>query len=238
LVLAQAAEIEALPLETFLSDPTKLAKGLTALHQALRTDGVVVAAAGLLGGGAGTTERVEAAVEATSRLAATLPGEPALMAALPGPAAVAADLETGDVDAAGALVLEMLQRFLEAGVNLVVLIEEAPPSPPAVESWRSAITPLGNVTRFHQGAGVVVFESASPTAVEAVPSSVGVCVPEGIEVTGPHTRVRGLCLPVEPKAWTAPVAEVSLVTTAGVVPAHHSFAEVLEACGRLRGEGA
>src|SRR5918996_425143 len=93
LVLAQAAEIEALPLETFLSDPTKLAKGLTALHQALRTDGVVVAAAGLLGGGAGTTERVEAAVEATSRLAATLPGEPALMAALPGPAAVAADLE-------------------------------------------------------------------------------------------------------------------------------------------------
>ena len=238
LVLAQAAEIEALPLEAFLTDPAKLAKGLTALHQALGTDGVVVAAAGLLGRAAGATERVNAAVEATLRLAATLPGDPALVAALPGPAAVAAELDSGDVEEAGGLVLTVLKRLLEAGVNLVVLIEEAAPSPSAMEAWRSAVTPLSNVTRFHQGAAVVVFESATSAAVEAVPASVGVCVPEGTEVPGPPTRVRGLCLPVEPKAWAAPGADVPLVTTAGVVPAHHSFAEVLEACGRLRGGAA
>src|ERR687891_2471682 len=54
LVLAQGAEIEALTLEEFLGNATKLAKGLTALHQALRTDAVVTAGAdGLLAEAAG-----------------------------------------------------------------------------------------------------------------------------------------------------------------------------------------
>ena len=45
LVLAQAAEIEALPAGQFLTDPTKLANGLRALHGAFGTD-VIVNSAG------------------------------------------------------------------------------------------------------------------------------------------------------------------------------------------------
>ena len=45
LVLAQGAEIEALPAGQFLTDPTKLANGLRALHGAFGTDVIVTAAA-------------------------------------------------------------------------------------------------------------------------------------------------------------------------------------------------
>jgi hypothetical protein len=97
LVLAQAAEIEALPAGQFLIDPTKLANGLRALHGAFGTDVIVTAAADDLAacslaecspaaagaGAAGAASaagdlaaavtghpRVAAAVEATRRLAA------------------------------------------------------------------------------------------------------------------------------------------------------------------------
>jgi hypothetical protein len=54
LVLAQAAEIEAIDLGRFLHDPTKLAKGLTALNEALTLDGITTTAAdGLLAEAAG-----------------------------------------------------------------------------------------------------------------------------------------------------------------------------------------
>ena len=41
LAFALAAQIDALPLDVFLRDPTQLSKGLSSLHQALATDGVV-----------------------------------------------------------------------------------------------------------------------------------------------------------------------------------------------------
>ena len=238
LVLAQAAEIEALDLADFLANPTKLAKGLTALHQALRTDAVVTTApAGTLGSDdEGAADRLEAAVEATARLAATLPDEPVLVAALTGPATLAGHSGTADLEAVGASVLEVLKRFLEAGTNLVVLVEEEAPPAAEVEAWRSVVTPLVNVARFHQALPLVVFESPSVGAVDAVPGSAGVCTPPGTPAGGPPSRVRGLALPVEPKEWTAPPAGVPLVTTAGAVPDHVSFADVLEACGRLRAE--
>jgi acetophenone carboxylase len=268
LVLAQAAEIEALPVAEFLGHPTRLAKGLTALHQALRTDAVVTTAAdGLLAEAAGaeldwgtyppvvaapagpgpeaaaaiTHPRVEAAVEATARLAATLPGDPVLVAALTGPATLAAELggDPGDdafMDATGRIALEVLKRFLEAGVNLVVLVEAAAPPAAAVEVWRSVVTPLVNVTRFHQAAPVMILESPSPAGMEAVPASIGLCAPDGTAVGGPTQRVKGVALPREPKEWTAPASGAPLVVTAGAVPGNCSFAEVLEACERLTGD--
>ena len=45
LILAQAAEIEALPAGQFLTDATKLANGLRALHGAFGNDVIVTAAA-------------------------------------------------------------------------------------------------------------------------------------------------------------------------------------------------
>ncbi|MGH9041356.1 MAG: hypothetical protein ACRDZ3_14110 [Acidimicrobiia bacterium] len=230
LVFAQAAEIEALDVAEFLADPTKLAKGLTALHQALRTDAVVTVApvVGL--------DLLDAAVEATSRLAATLPGEPVLVAALTGPATLARRARSGDLEAVGASVLNTFKRFLEAGTNLVLVVEEDAPPAGLVEGWRSAVTPLVNVARFHQALPLVVFESPSAEAIEAVPVSAGVCTPAETPAGGPPARVQGLAMSVEPKEWMAPAPGVPLVTTAGVVPGHVSFAEVLDACGRLRAE--
>src|SRR6266536_838940 len=71
LVLGQAAEIEALPMQWFLTDATKLANGLRALHGALGNDVIVTAAAdGLAAAAAGAGSitahpRVTAAVDAT-----------------------------------------------------------------------------------------------------------------------------------------------------------------------------
>jgi acetophenone carboxylase len=280
--LVQAAEIEALPVTEFLTNPTKLAKGLTALHQALGTDAVVTAGAdALLAEAAGaeldwsayppkvvshpgaggslplevaeratTHPRVEAAVEATARLAATVPRDPALVAALTGPATLAAQVggewftatanngspEAGAfLEAVGQVALAVTRRFLEAGASLVVLVEEQAPPEPVHEAWRSAVTPLANVTRFHQGTPVMVFESASPADVAAAPPTIGVCTAEGITVSGPPVRVRGVALPPEPKEWTVPAGEPALIITAGVVPGDCAFADTLAACSRLAG---
>lgn len=271
LVLAQAAEIEALPLDGFLTDPTKLAKGLTALHQALGTDAITVAGAdGLLAealgaeldwsayppvvarrpgtvGQLGTTARLEAAVDATARLAATAPGDPVLVAAVTGPATLAGEvvgdlLGGGDshaheaaasiLEALGEITLEVLKRFLEAGANLVVVVEEALPPPAGLDAWRSVVTPLVNVTRFHQAAPVMVVRDATPEGVAGVPPSIGLCAPEGTTIPGPANRVRGITLAAEPKEWAAPPLGTPLSLTGGVVPGSCGFAEVLEACRR------
>jgi hypothetical protein len=97
LVVAQAAEIEALPVEGFLSDPAKLCKGLQTLTGALGTDVIVTADGAAVG---------EAAVEATRRLAATV--DAAIAAALPEPD------------------LPLARAFLEAGAHLLLLVETAP----------------------------------------------------------------------------------------------------------------
>ncbi|MGH8991976.1 MAG: hypothetical protein ACRDZ7_10695, partial [Acidimicrobiia bacterium] len=141
-----------------------------------------------------------------------------------------------DLEAVGVSVLGVLQRFLEAGTNLVVLVEEAAPPAAGVELWRSVVTPLVNVARFHQALPLVVFESPSTAAVQAVPVFAGVCAPPETPAGGPAGRVRGLALPVEPKEWTALPPGVPVVTTAGAVPGHVTFADVVEACGRLRAE--
>jgi uroporphyrinogen-III decarboxylase len=266
LVLAQAAEIEALALAEFLTNPTKLAKGLAALHQALGTDAITTAGddgllaealgaeldwstypPGVVGhplgiGKGASSERVDAAVEATARLAATAPGDPVLVAALTGPATLARQVAgdgfaaldaaeaTSVVEELGALVLEVLKRFLEAGTNLVVVVEDAAPPAGVTEGWRSAVTPLVNVTRFHQAAPVMVVRDGD---AEAAPPAMGLCVASGTSVAGPPNRIRGVALPAEPKEWAPPPAATPLTITRGVVPGHFSFAEVHEACRRL-----
>ena len=239
LVLAQAAEIEALPLEAFLADPTKLARGLTALHQALGTDAITVFGAGDLQ----SADALDAAVEATARLAATIPGEPVLVAALWGPATVAEQAVPGVLadpaeaesvlEEVGAGILAGLKRFLEAGVNLVVVVEDIVPPPDGRDAWRSAVTPLVNVTRFHQAAPVMVVRDAATDGLAGVPPSVGLCGPEGTVITGPPNRLRGLTLPAEPKEWAAPPPDTPLTVTAGVVPESYGFVEVREACRRV-----
>ena len=75
LVLAQGAEIEALPAGQFLTDPTKLANGLRALHGAFGTDVIVTAAADDLA-------ECSLAAAAAGALAAAAAGHPRVTAAV------------------------------------------------------------------------------------------------------------------------------------------------------------
>lgn len=204
LIVAQAAEIGAVPVDEFLADPTKLANGLQALRQALGNDVIVTAAGeeGFLHDPA----RVEAAVEATRRLAVTTTGA-AIAAALPGPSC-------------GEELLGHARAFLGAGAHLLLLIESEPLADG--EAWRAAVTTISNVTRFHQAVLVVVL--AGRDDARWAPRGTVACVPD----PGPG---EGLAWPQDPAAWQMPPAPVPVVTTLG--PAAGGFAEVRHAVTRL-----
>jgi hypothetical protein len=241
LVLAQAAEIEALPVEQFLTDATKLANGLRALHTAFGTDVIVTAsaddlaaaAAGDLAAAAGAGSpaahpRVAAAVEATRRLAVTA-DDAALAVALCGPAGLAAQLGHSPADHAaletcGVVLLALAKAFLEAGANLLLLVEAEPLPAASAGGWRSAVTPLVNVARFHQAAAAVVLADSAGAAI--APRGAVVCLPP--PQAGPG---QGIALSPDPAAWPAPPGGVPLVTSLG--PVHGGFAECRAAVGML-----
>jgi hypothetical protein len=228
LVLAQAAEIEALPAGEFLTDATKLANGLQALHGAFGNDVIVTAAADDLAAcsltaGAGTAAghpRVTAAVEATRRLTVTAE-DAALAAAVCGPARLAAQLGRSPADHAaleecGAVLLALAKAFLEAGANLLLVVEAEPVPAAAAGGWRSAVAPLVNVARFRQAAAAVVLADPADTAL--APRGAVVCLPP--TVAGPG---QGVALGPDPAAWPAPPADAPLVTSLG--PVRGGFAE-------------
>lgn len=133
LAYAIAAQVEALELSDFLYHPTKLAKGLEALNDALEADAILCCcAAGIEIEAAGAEldwreyppkvvahppmvlsdqaiesalsgPRLAAAIEATRRLAATARGEPALVAGVTGPMTLAGQL-------GGAAFVEALEK--------------------------------------------------------------------------------------------------------------------------------
>lgn len=238
LVLAQAAEIEALPVPRFLTDATKLANGLRALRGAFGHDVIVTAAAddlAAIAAGAGAPAqqavqhpRVAAAVEATRRLVVTAEGA-ALAVALCGPAQLAAQLGRSPTDQAaletcGAVLLTLAKAFLEAGANLLLLVEAEPLSAASADGWRSAASPLVNVARFHQAAAAVVL--ADGTDATFAPRGAVVCVPP--QQAGPG---QGIALSPDPAAWPAPPAGVPLVTSLG--PVRGGFAECRAAVATL-----
>jgi len=241
LVLVQAAEIEALPDERFLTDATKLANGLRALRGAFGHDVIVTAAADDLAaiaagaGGAGAPAqqavqhpRVAAAVEATRRLAVTAEGA-ALAVALCGPAQLAAQLGQSPTDQAaletcGAVLLTLAKAFLEAGANLLLLVEAEPLSAASADGWRSAASPLVNVARFHQAAAAVVLADGADATF--APRGAVVCLPP--QQAGPG---QGIALSPDPAAWPAPPAGVPLVTSLG--PVRGGFAECRAAVAML-----
>lgn len=204
LVVAQAAEIGAVPVDDFRRDPTKLANGLQALCEAMELqvistwDGTpsILDDQGL----------AEAAVEATRRLVVTVP-EAAIAVALPGPS-VGDDL------------LPLIRSFLDAGAHLVLLIEDNEITDP--ERWRSAVTTITNVARFHQAVPVAVLATGSDS--QWVPSGTIVAVPD----PGPS---QGLALPRDPGSWQLPDDPGPIITTLG--SARGSFSEVMQAVRRL-----
>jgi hypothetical protein len=209
LAVTQAAEIEARPVSQFLVDPTRLCTGLRALSEALGT-GVIVTADGrpeLLA----DPSQAAAAVEATRRLAATA-ADAAIAAALPGPAG-------------GGDLIPLARAFLEAGANLLLLVEPRPLPAGSDAGWRAAATTVANVARFHQALPVVVLAAGAADAT-AGPRGAVVCVPD-------PTAGQGLALAVDPATWPAAAEGTPLVTTLG--PVAGGFAAVREAVGRLAG---
>jgi len=204
LVVTQAAEIGAVPVEDFLHDPTKLANGLQALCEAMELEAIstwdgnptILEDQGL----------AEASVEATRRLVATVP-EAAVAAALPGP--------SGGDD-----LLPLIRSFLDAGAHLVLLIERDQITDP--ERWRSSVTTITNVTRFHQAAPVAVLAEGSDAR----------WVPGGTIVAVPDPELsQGLALPQDPSGWQLPDDPGPIITTLG--PAGGGFSEVMQAVRRL-----
>jgi hypothetical protein len=171
---------------------------------------------------------VVAAVEATRRLAVT-GDDAALAVALCGPARLAAQLGRSPADQAaletcGAVLLTLAKAFLEAGANLLLLVEAEPLSAASADGWRSAATPLVNVARFHQAAAAVVLADLADAAI--APRGAVVCLPP--PQAGPG---QGIALSPDPAAWRAPPAGVPLVTTLG--PVRGGFAECRAAVGML-----
>lgn len=249
LILAQAAEVEALPAAQLLTDATKLANGLRALHRAFGNDAIVTAAADDLAaaavaaaGGLATAgelavagagpltgqPRVAAAVEATRRLAVTAE-DAALAVALCGPARLAAQLgrspaDHGALETCGAVILALAKAFLEAGANLLLVVETEPLPQAAAGGWRSALTPLVNVARFRQAAAAVVL--ADPGDAAHAPRGAVVCLPPPAARAG-----QGIALSTDPAAWPVPPPGAPLVTTLG--PVQGGFAECRAAVGKL-----
>jgi hypothetical protein len=239
LVRAQAAEIEALPAEEFLTDPTKLANGLRALHLAFGNDVIVTAAADALavaaakattaGGGLVTgAPLVAAAVEATRRLAVTAE-DAALAVALCGPAQLAAQLgrspaDPGALEDCGAVLLALAKAFLEAGTNMLLLVEAESLQSACAVGWRSAVTPLVNLARFRQAAPAIVL--ADPADAALAPRGAVVCLSPSAARPG-----QGIALETDPATWQAPPAGAPLLTTLG--PVQGGFAECRAAVGML-----
>ena len=215
LVLAQAAEIEALTVPRFLTDATKLANGLRALHTSFGNDVIVTAAADDLAaaaagdlaaaraGSPAADPRVAAAVEATRRLAVTAE-DAALAVALCGPARLAAQLGQSPADHAaletcGAVLLALAKAFLEAGANLLLLVEAEPLPAASAGGWRSAATPLVNVARFHQAAAAVVLADPADAAHRAARRG-------GMPAAAAGRPGQGIALSPDPAAWPAPPA--------------------------------
>jgi hypothetical protein len=113
------------------------------------------------------------------------------------------------------VLLALAKAFLEAGANLLLLVEAEPLPAASADGWRSAVTPLVNVTRFHQAAAAVVL--ADPAGAAIAPRGAVVCLPP--PQAGPG---QGIALSTDPAAWPAPPGGAPLVTSLG--PVHGGFA--------------
>ncbi len=160
LAFETAARISARPRDAFLLDPTQLANGLLELHRAIGADGIVCALGGGIelasaDGGPLDAEallrpgtRLAASLEACRRLRATLNDGVALLAGLAGPATLARQFGTG-LATAGAALTGLAKHFCNAGLDILLVIEEDEPAD--AEDWAQTLRTTANVVRFHRG---------------------------------------------------------------------------------------
>jgi Uroporphyrinogen decarboxylase (URO-D) len=274
-----AAKVEALDIGECLTNPTKLAKGLQALYQALGTDAITCACDGAIeieALGACTdwsvypprvvappalegldpdviakrvakAPRIAAAGEAIRRLAVTCPGEPVLVAALTGPAALAVQIAAAAgqaatvsaaleayLETAGRTVLESARQFLLAGANIIMVIEHALPEhqTSSFDGWKSVMTPIANLTRFHRALPMVLATWTSED-LGALPAAIVPCLPLQGSIVEAGRRF-GVALPTDNLDWRLPSSPCSVLTTDGEVPFETDIPALRAACEGVR----
>jgi len=118
--------------------------------------------------------RISVASQVLQRLKVMLKDEPALMVAVSGPLTLAARLAAGSGGDNGPLVPDLIefaaevtahvsQTFVEAGADVVLLVESAPRdlSPAMCDSWASLLDPIVNVIRFYEALPVLLLGNST-----------------------------------------------------------------------------
>jgi hypothetical protein len=182
-VFALGSRLENLALRDFMGNPTKIANALRQIRSVLKVDGLACYWDPLLeiealtstdaksveqlrqrvdaAGGIAKMGRVRVAVEVLQRLKVMLKDEPALMVRVTGPQTLASQLgaPSEGLEFAAEITASLVQSYLEAGADVVLLAENALPTKD-FERWRALVDPVINLIRFFETFPVLWFEQA------------------------------------------------------------------------------
>jgi hypothetical protein len=202
-----------------------------------------------------TSPRVVATIETTRRLALTEKTGVLLAAALTGPATLADELgghrfATGfsagsevslpTLGLASRAVLLVARALLEAGVNLLLLVENVlPVQSAATAPWAAALSPIINVARFHRALPVVVLPpyrqpSDLEDCIATLPAGTMLCVTTDALALRRPTGPIAVALPPDPAQWAIPAFASSLVTTSAEISPQSNIPALRQACEAMR----
>ncbi len=187
--------------------------------------------------------RIPVASQVLQRLKVMLKDEPALMVAVSGPLTLAAQLAAGSggdndlsvpdlVEFAAEVTARVSQTFIEAGADVVLLVESAPRdlSPEMWDSWASLLDPIVNVIRFYEALPVLLLSNSTraqdfPTARFGRDGNCVLCtVGSDAELVSDDTQESaslGIALPTRVFSGEQSDFEALLHTTGRFMTGHH-----------------
>lgn len=133
--------------------------------------------------------RIPVALEVVRRLKVTLAEPVALVAGVTGPFTLATRLAGGSspspalLERAAEAVRLVATGYLEAGLNVLLLVEEELSGPERLPWWQASVTPVANVVRFYEALPAVLLPRAGPfaRALLGEPRAFVLCLPLGEE---------------------------------------------------------
>ena len=246
LLFGCAAQIDSIAPAEMALDGTRLRKNLTELRRMLNLDGLYCAVPSGMEAEAGSgdlavleaNERIAAALDAIRQIAATDRGETVIAVGLTGPATLAAQLRaagmagTGETvyEQAGQILAGLTRLYAETGVHLLSVHESERPAEEDDDHWRSALSTLGNVARFHRIPPLLVMSGEQP--VRAWPAQTIGCPAAG-QPPLPPIRPQGRTWSRDPDAWPG-LTGGAVIVTETEVPAERAIATLLADVERVR----
>lgn len=187
--------------------------------------------------------RLSASLEAVRQWQAD-GSEPVIVAALTGPATLLAQLRAAGTalddkagfEMAGSTLAALARLYAEAGIHVLQLHEDAAPGEDQIDEWKSALSTIGNVARFHRVPPVLVV-SGGESGFSWPPQAVA--CPTTAQHPGTMTRAHGRAWPSEPGDWptlTGLGTGERLVTTVGEVTGDIDVAALRAHAAHVRGE--